>query len=56
MKRTVPQLVSLVAMVAGAVLFVVTMMGIDREETIREARILGLAFHQVAKLNTHIAG
>jgi hypothetical protein len=44
MKRTVPQMVSLVAVVAGAVLFVVTMMGIDREETIREARILGLAF------------
>ena len=43
MKRTIPQLVSLVAMVVGAVLFVVTMMGIDREETIREARILGLA-------------
>ena len=43
MKRTIPQLVSLVAVVAGAVLFVITMMGIDREETIREARILGLA-------------
>jgi len=44
MKRTVPQLVSLVAVVVGAVLFVATMMGIDREETIREARVLGLAF------------
>ncbi len=43
MKRTVPQLVSLVAMVAGVVLFVVTMLGIDREETMREARRLGLA-------------
>ena len=44
MKRTVPQLVSLVAVVVGAVLFVATMMGIDRDETIREARILGIAF------------
>ncbi|OFW43346.1 MAG: hypothetical protein A3J29_20225 [Acidobacteria bacterium RIFCSPLOWO2_12_FULL_67_14b] len=43
MKRTVPQLVSLVAVVAGVVLFITTMLGIDREETIREARILGLA-------------
>jgi hypothetical protein len=43
MKRTVPQLILLVAVAAGVVLFIVTMMGVDREETIREARILGLA-------------
>lgn len=43
MKRTVPQLVSLVAMVAGVVLFVATMLGIDREVTLREARTLGFA-------------
>lgn len=43
MKRTVPQLVSLLAVVAGVVLFVATMLGIDREETIRGARSLGLA-------------
>jgi len=44
MKRTVPQLVSLVAVVAGVVLFVATMLGIDREVTLREVRTLGFAF------------
>lgn len=43
MKRTVPQLVSLVAVVAGVVLFVATMLGIDREVTLREVRTLGFA-------------
>ena len=41
MTRTVPQLISLVAIIAGVVLFVVTMLGIDREETLLEARSLG---------------
>ena len=44
MRRSVPQLISLVALVLGVVLFVYTMMGLDREETIRQARELGLAF------------
>jgi hypothetical protein len=43
MKRTVPQIISLVAIVAGLVLFVVTMLGIDRRETLLEARSLGAA-------------
>ena len=43
MKRSVPQLISLVAIVAGLVLFVVTMLGIDRTETLLEARALGAA-------------
>ncbi len=43
MRRTVPQLISLVAIAAGLVLFVVTMLGIDRTETLIEARSLGLA-------------
>ena len=43
MKRSVPQLISLVAIVAGLVLFVVTMLGIDRTETLLEARALGIA-------------
>jgi len=42
-KRTVPQLISLVAILAGLVLFVWTMLGIDRTETLIEARSLGLA-------------
>lgn len=42
MKRTVPQLISLVAMLAGVALFIVTMMGIDRTETLREVRALGV--------------
>ncbi len=41
MKRSVPQLISLVAIVAGLVLFVVTMFGIDRTETLIEVRTLG---------------
>jgi hypothetical protein len=43
MRRTVPQIISLVAIAAGLVLFVVTMLGIDRTETLIEARSLGLA-------------
>jgi hypothetical protein len=43
MKRSVPQIISLVAIVAGLVLFVVTMLGIDRTETLIEARSLGAA-------------
>lgn len=43
MKRTVPQIISLVAIVAGVALFIVTMMGLDREETIKQARELGPA-------------
>ena len=44
MKWTVPQLISLIAIVAGVALFVFAIMGLDREVTIREARQLGLAF------------
>jgi hypothetical protein len=44
MKRTVPQVISLVAMVAGLALFVWTMLGIDRTETVIEAQNLGLRF------------
>src|SRR5262245_44245422 len=43
MRRTVPQLISLVAIAAGLALFVVTMLGIDRTETLIEARSLGAA-------------
>ena len=43
MRRTVPQIISLVAIVTGVVLFVVTMLGIDRTQTINEVRRLGLA-------------
>ena len=43
MSRTVPQVISLVAIAAGLMLFVVTMLGIDRTETMIEARSLGLA-------------
>lgn len=43
MKRTVPQLISLVAIIAGVALFVVTMLGIDRAETLNEVRSLGTA-------------
>ena len=42
MKRSVPQLISLVALVAGLVLFVVFMLGIDRAETLIEMRSLGV--------------
>ena len=44
MKRTVPQIISIVAIIAGVALFVATMLGLDREETLREARELGVAF------------
>ena len=41
MSRSVPQIISIVAIVTGVVLFVVTMLGIDRAETIHEVRTLG---------------
>jgi hypothetical protein len=41
MRRSVPQIISLVAIVAGLVLFVVTMLGLDRQETLLEARRRG---------------
>jgi len=43
MSRTVPQIISLVAVVAGLVLFVITMLGINRTETWIEAQSLGAA-------------
>src|SRR5688572_27350219 len=43
MRRSIPQLISLVAIVAGLVLFLVTMLGIDRTETMIEVRRLGVA-------------
>lgn len=43
MSRTVPQIISLIAIAAGLVLFVVTMLGIDRTETMVEVRSLGAA-------------
>lgn len=42
MTRTVPQLISLGAIVTGVVLFVFTMLGINREETLGEIRRLGV--------------
>ena len=42
MRRTVPQVISLVAIVTGVALFVVTMLGIDRTETLNEVRRLGV--------------
>jgi hypothetical protein len=41
--RSVPQWISLVAIAAGLVLFVVTLLGIDRTETMSEVRSLGVA-------------
>ena len=41
-KRNVPQLISIIAIVAGVLLFVVTMFGIDRAETMGEVRRLGV--------------
>jgi len=41
MARNVPQLISIAAIVVGIALFVVTMLGIDRDETLLEARSLG---------------
>ena len=43
MRRSVPQIISLVAIAAGLVLFVITMLGIDRTETWIEAQSLGAA-------------
>ena len=41
MARNVPQIISIIAIVTGVVLFVVTMLGIDRDETINQVRTLG---------------
>ena len=41
MARTAPQIISLIAIVVGVVLFIVTMLGIDRDETLSEVRSLG---------------
>ena len=43
MRRTVPQLISLIAIIVGLALFVVTMLRIDRTETLIQARSLGAA-------------
>ena len=43
MRRSVPQLISLFAIIAGVALFIYTMMGLDRDETVHQARELGLA-------------
>jgi len=43
MRRSIPQIISLVAIVTGLVLFVVTMLGIDRGQTLIEARSIGAA-------------
>ena len=43
MRRTVPQLISLIAIIAGLLLFVYTILNIDRTETMIEARALGAA-------------
>ena len=43
MRRTVPQLISLIAIIVGVVLFVVTIFSLDRAETLIEARSLGAA-------------
>ena len=42
MRRTVPQIISLAAIVTGVILFAVTMLGIDRAETFNEVRRLGV--------------
>ena len=42
MRRSVPQIISLVAIVMGVVLFIVTMVNIDREETVGEIQRLGV--------------
>lgn len=44
MRRTVPQLISLIAIITGLALFIYTMMGLDRDETVRQVRELGLSF------------
>jgi hypothetical protein len=43
MRRTVPQLISLAALSLGVALFIYTLMGLDRDETWRQMRELGLA-------------
>ena len=43
MKRTVPQLISLLAILIGLALFAWTLFSIDRDATLREARVLGAA-------------
>ena len=43
MTRSVPQLISLAAVAVGLALFVVTMLDLDRAETMVEARSLGIA-------------
>ena len=42
MRRSIPQIISLVALAAGLVLFVVFILGIDRAETLIEVRSLGV--------------
>ncbi len=42
MRRSVPQIISLVAIIAGVALFVVTILNLDREETMAEIRRLGV--------------
>lgn len=42
MRRSVPQIISLAAIIIGVTLFVVTMLSIDREETVGEIRRLGV--------------
>src|SRR5688500_13854591 len=42
MRRSVPQIISLTAIIAGVALFVVTMLNIDRAETLTEVRRLGV--------------
>ena len=42
MRRSVPQIISLTAIIAGVALFVVTMLNIDRAETLNEVRRLGV--------------
>ena len=43
MTRTVPQLISLVAILIGLALFTWTLFSLDRDATLREARVLGAA-------------
>lgn len=43
MPRTVPQVISALAITAGIILFLATLFTVDRTETLREARVLGLA-------------
>ena len=43
MTRTVPQLISLVAILIGLALFAWTLFSLDRDATLREARVLGAA-------------